>query len=155
MTKVVKQQLRPRLSKTNENNNTRGTFVRAMSSVYSSIFGSSEAEPEEEKQNYDYLCKDRKFLKKLKSELKYFEICMRMFEEAYIGVVLHSKQEVMEKNVHHLQKEQGELKQIIKDRYFDPLGNLLPEHELSSQPIQKKANLFKKKKKKENSRSTV
>jgi len=48
------------------------------------------------------LVKDKKFLKKLKSELKYFEICLRMFEESYIGVVLHAKQEIQERNIEYL-----------------------------------------------------
>jgi hypothetical protein len=39
---------------------------------------------------------DKSFMKKLKSELKYFEICMRIFEESYIAVILHAKNEIVE-----------------------------------------------------------
>jgi len=41
-------------------------------------------------------------MQRLKNELKYFEICQRVFEESYIGVVLHIQKEIQEKTVKHL-----------------------------------------------------
>ena len=48
--------------------------------------------------------KDKRFMKKLKSELKYFEICLRIFEESYIGAILHAKHEILEKKMLGLKK---------------------------------------------------
>ena len=51
----------------------------------------------------------------MKSELKYFEICLRIFEESYIGVVLHAKHDIMERNMQKLAQSEVQKKKQIEE----------------------------------------
>jgi len=77
-----------------------GHISKACSSVFNSIF---RAQPQQTEQKAaPTVLDDKKFMQRLKNELKYFEICQRVFEESYIGVVLHIQKEIQEKTVKHL-----------------------------------------------------
>jgi len=73
---------------------------KACSSVFNSIFRPQPQQPEQKAA--PTVLDDKKFMQRLKNELKYFEICQRVFEESYIGVVLHIQKEIQEKTVKHL-----------------------------------------------------
>ena len=81
-----------------------------ISNAFANLF--SQVEEQKKPETYsdsalaDLICKDKKFVKKLKSELKYFEICIRIFEETYIGAILHAKNEILEKHMISLKKKE-------------------------------------------------
>ena len=51
---------------------------------------------------------DQGFIRKFKSELKHFEICLRVFEECCIGAIYDTQQALLERNIDLLcQKDAG------------------------------------------------
>jgi len=69
--------------------------------------------------------------------LKYFEVCLRIFEEAYIGVILHAKHEILERDMIDLKKREVHSgcrenvdpeSEWIENQIFTSQGKLMNKH---------------------------
>ena len=69
---------------------------KGFSTMLKSLFGTDEAAQQPE-QVHISCTDDKRFMRKLRNEIKHFEICQRMFEESYIAVVMHIQKEYEQK----------------------------------------------------------
>lgn len=84
------------------------------------------------------ILKDKAFIKKIKTEIKHFEICLRLFEQTCIATVIATQEDVQSRNIDLMVAEANdfdtnlELKEetkITSDRFLSTLLTASKQHD--------------------------